>query len=121
MNQVAHMIYWVDDMPRSKDIDTMSSANSTVLPKDIPAVAFSGDLPKPASSARSEFNIRQALVENFDLWMPLIDKLLTSHQESGFIKQIDPNDAPIDAQWFPASIVCRDDKVDTKLPGNKII
>lgn len=112
-DQVANMIYWVDEHT--------SSSNSTVLPKDIRVVAFSGDLPKPVPSSRSEFNIRQALAENFDVWMPLVDKLLKSHQSSGFIKQVDPNNVPNDAQWFPASIVCRDDKVDTKRPGNQLI
>ena len=117
-DHIAHMIYWTDDS--STSTNTMSP-NSTTLPVDKRAVAFTGDLPKPTPSPRSEFNIRQALTENYDVWKPLADKLLQSHQDNGFIRQVDARDAPRDAQWFPASIICRDDKVDTKQPGNILI
>ena len=96
------------------------SSNSTTLPVDKRAVAFTGDLPKPTPSPRSEVNIRQALTENYDVWKPLADNLLQSHRDNGFIRQVDARDAPRDAQWFPASIICRNDKVDTK-PGNILI
>ena len=99
-DQIAHMIYWTDDS--STSTPTMSS-NSATFPVDNRAVAFTGDLPKPTPSPRSEFNIRQALTENYDVWKPLADKLLQSHQDNGFIRQVDARDAPRDSQWFPVS------------------
>jgi hypothetical protein len=94
-DHIAHMIYWTDDS--STSTNTMSS-NSTTLPVDKRAVAFTGDLPKPTPSPRSEVNIRQALTENYDVWKPLADKLLQIHQDNGFIRQVDARDTPRDAQ-----------------------
>lgn len=94
-DHIAHMIYWTDDS--STSTNTMSS-NSTTLPVDKRAVAFTGDLPKPTPSPRSEVNIRQALTENYDVWKPLADNLLQSHRDNGFIRQVDARDTPRDAQ-----------------------
>lgn len=73
---------------------------------------------KPASSSQTEFNIQQALDLDHDTWMPLAQQLLDSHQKNGFIKRVDSSTKiPADAQWFPASILCKV-KIDTKRLGN---
>jgi hypothetical protein len=73
---------------------------------------------KPVSPSQTEFNIKQALELDHDTWMPLAQQLLDSHQKNGFIKRVDSSTKiPADAQWFPASIMCKV-KIDTKRLGN---